>query len=152
VGGDAGSTRARTASTPAPAARIATIQTKTTQSVRTVRSSFARCTPRGHCLSPVPSSGRPTRSFAKSIWQSTRSTRFVGFTRGDLGRPLALSARARQRHSTQYAARIVDREDGTQTVVYSLDSESKHVYRVRRDREWLDADGGAELRRLLAAY
>jgi hypothetical protein len=55
-------------------------------------------------------------------------------------------------HSTQYAARIVDHEDGTRTVVYTLDSESKHVYRVRRDREWLAADEGAELRRLLAAY
>ena len=54
-------------------------------------------------------------------------------------------------YSTEFAARIADFQDGQQCVVYTLDSESKHVYRLRNDRDWLDAAEGQELCDLLAA-
>jgi hypothetical protein len=37
-------------------------------------------------------------------------------------------------------------------MAYTLESESKHVYRLREDRDWLDAPEGEELGALLAAY
>ncbi len=54
--------------------------------------------------------------------------------------------------STEYAARIADFEDGEQVVVYTIASESKHAYRLRRTRDWLDECEGIELRDLLSAY
>jgi hypothetical protein len=55
-------------------------------------------------------------------------------------------------YSTEYAARITDYEGGEQMVMYTLAAESKIAYRLRRDREWLDADEGIELGNLLATY
>ncbi len=54
--------------------------------------------------------------------------------------------------STQYAARIVDHEDGQQQVIYTLGAESKTAYRVRTTRDWLDPSEAEELRALLSAY
>lgn len=48
--------------------------------------------------------------------------------------------------------RIWDYEDGEHTVIYSLHAESKHVYRMREGREWLDATEGHQLADLLASY
>jgi hypothetical protein len=55
-------------------------------------------------------------------------------------------------YSTEYAARVTDYEDGKRTIVYTLGSDSKHTYRLRRDREWLDLEEGRELATLLDAY
>jgi len=54
--------------------------------------------------------------------------------------------------STQYAARVIEHADGERVISYALAAESKHVYRLRRDRDWLTAEEGARLRDLLAAY
>lgn len=55
-------------------------------------------------------------------------------------------------YSTEYAARVADYADGARTIVYTPGSESKHAYRLRRDREWLDPSEGAQLASLLAAF
>jgi hypothetical protein len=55
-------------------------------------------------------------------------------------------------YSTEFAARITDFEDGEQTVMYALTGESRHVYRLRTSREWLDAEDARQLAALLKAY
>ncbi len=51
----------------------------------------------------------------------------------------------------QYAARLLDYEDGQRCVVY-VHREDKSIWRLHRGREWLDAPEGRELAALLAAY
>lgn len=41
-------------------------------------------------------------------------------------------------YSTAFAARITNYADGEQTVMYTLPAESKHVYRLRDGRDWLE--------------
>jgi hypothetical protein len=110
------------------------------------------CTPRGHFFAPI-------RQFSQSM-------AFVRDISVDSWRePIPLRPRRRHRcalmlsrlvrdnsQSTQFAARIANFADGEQTVVYTLASETKHAYRLRRDRDWLDRDEGTELRELLRAY
>jgi hypothetical protein len=55
-------------------------------------------------------------------------------------------------HSLQYAARIVDYEGGEQMVIYTPGTEGKAIYRLRRDRDWLDAQEAYDLRDLLSAF
>jgi hypothetical protein len=55
-------------------------------------------------------------------------------------------------YSTEYAARLLDYEDGQRCIVYVLHREDKAIWRLHRDREWLDAAEGRELAALLAAY
>ena len=71
---------------------------------------------------------------------------------GSLRDVLGLSRLIRDNnHSTEFAARITDYEDGEQRVMPSL-VPANHVYRLRRDRDWLEEDEAGELRDLLAAY
>lgn len=72
---------------------------------------------------------------------------------GVLFRTLTLSRLVRDNgYSLNYAARLVDYEDGEQMVVYLAPSEGKAAYRLRTTRDWLDAQDGAELRALLSTF
>jgi hypothetical protein len=53
-------------------------------------------------------------------------------------------------HSMEYAARIVDHEDGVQQVIPVYAPGFVATYRLRRDRDWLTAAEFDELRQLLA--
>jgi len=52
----------------------------------------------------------------------------------------------------EYAARIVDHEDGLQQVIPVYTPGFVATYRLRRDRDWLTAAEAEELRQLLADY
>jgi hypothetical protein len=72
---------------------------------------------------------------------------------GLLFRALTLSRLVRDNgYSLNYAARLVDYEDGEQMVVYLAASEGKAAYRLRTTRDWLDAQDGEELRALLGVF
>jgi hypothetical protein len=111
------------------------------------------CNPRGHYFAPVRQYGQRMafiRDFSVDEW---RDAPFRWDPDDVIWDALSLSRLVRDNgQSTEYAARIADFEDGEQTVVYTLPSESKHAYRLRRDRDWLDPDEGRELGRLLDAY
>ena len=53
-------------------------------------------------------------------------------------------------YSLEYAARIVDYEDGEKQVIPVRTSISTMTYRLRNDRDWMTADQGEELRQLIA--
>jgi hypothetical protein len=55
-------------------------------------------------------------------------------------------------YSTEYAARIIDYDDGEQVVVPALTVESAHAYRLRRNRDWLDDEDAKAVRALLACW
>jgi hypothetical protein len=110
------------------------------------------CTPRGHYFVPVRQFGQ-RYSFVKEVpLEELEDRRFAWDTDGTLDDALTLSRLVRDNgYSTQYAARLLDYEDGQRCVVY-IHREDKAIYRLRRDREWLDAPEGRELAALLAAY
>lgn len=111
------------------------------------------CSPRGHNFVPIRQFGQRF-SFIRDLdpqeWESHPSA----FDREKvLSDALAYSRLIRDNaFSMQYAARIVDFADGERVIVYSGALESRHVYRVRQDRDWLDYDEAGELRDLLAKY
>jgi hypothetical protein len=111
------------------------------------------CTPRGHYFSPIRAVGQRC-SLIRDLDLAEYEEHPLWWDRdGVIYDALSLSRLVRDNgYSTEFAARITDYEDGLQTVLYTLAAESKHVYRLRRDREWLDPSEGAELRDLLAAY
>lgn len=111
------------------------------------------CTPRGHFFYPIKQFGQ-RYSFVREVPLDDYAAHPYQWDRGDaLWDALSLSRLVRDNaYSTQYAARIVDYDDGEQMVVYTLAAESKHVYRLRRNREWLDRAEGAELAALLDHY
>jgi hypothetical protein len=55
-------------------------------------------------------------------------------------------------HSLEFAARIVDHEDGMQQVIPVHAPGSVATYRLRRDRDWLTANEAVELRQLFADH
>ncbi|HEY2333653.1 MAG TPA: hypothetical protein VGH58_01425 [Solirubrobacterales bacterium] len=111
------------------------------------------CTPRGHYFVPVRQFGQ-RYSFVKEVALDELEQRhFAWDTDGTLDDALTLSRLVRDHgYSTQYAARLIDYDDGQRCIVYVLHREDKSIYRLRRDREWLDAAEGRELAGLLAAY
>jgi hypothetical protein len=111
------------------------------------------CTPRGHYFVPVRQFGQ-RYSFIKEVALDELEHRhFAWDTDGTLDDALTLSRLVRDNaYSTQYAARLLDYEDGQHCIAYVLHREDKSIYRLRRDREWLDAAEGRELAGLLAAY
>lgn len=54
--------------------------------------------------------------------------------------------------SMQWAARIIEYEDGQKSAIYTPGHEGKGTYRLRRDREWLDGPEAEVLARLFAAF
>jgi hypothetical protein len=111
------------------------------------------CTPRGHYFVPVRQFGQ-RYSFVKEVPLNELDERHYAWdTDGTLDDALTLSRLVRDNgYSTEYAARLLDYEDGQRCVVYVLHREDKAIWRLRRDREWLDAAEGRELAALLAAY
>jgi len=111
------------------------------------------CTPRGHYFVPVRQFGQ-RYSFVKEVSLDELEQRhFAWDTDGTLNEALTLSRLVRDNgYSTEYAARLMDYEDGQRCVVYVPYREDKAIYRLHRDREWLDAAEGRELAALLAAY
>lgn len=111
------------------------------------------CTPRGHYFVPVRQFGQ-RYSFVKEVSLDELEERhFAWDTDGTLDDAITLSRLVRDNgYSTEYAARLLDYEDGQRCVVYVLHREDKAIWRLRRDREWLDAAEGRELAALLAAY
>ena len=110
------------------------------------------CTPRGHYFLPVRQFGQ-RYSFVKEVaLDELARHRFGWDTDGALSDALTLSRLVRDNgYSTQYAARLLDYEDGQRCIVY-VHRDDNSIYRLRRDREWLDAPEGRELAALLAAY
>ena len=110
------------------------------------------CTPRGHYFVPVRQFGQ-RYSFVKEVSLDELEERhFAWDTDGTLDDALTLSRLVRDNgYSTEYAARLFDYEDGRRCVVY-VHREDKAIWRLHRDREWLDAAEGHELAALLAAY
>jgi hypothetical protein len=111
------------------------------------------CSPRGHFFAPFRQFSQ-SMAFVRDIdLDAWREHSFHWDRDGVIGDALMLSRLVRDNgQSMQFAARIADYADGEQSVVYTLGSDSKHAYRLRRDRDWLDPDEGIELRNLLAAY
>jgi len=110
------------------------------------------CTPRGHYFLPVRQFGQ-RYSFVKEVSLDELDERHYAWdTDGTLDDALTLSRLIRDNgYSTEYAARLIDYEDGQRCIVY-VHREDKSIYRLRRDREWLDAPEGRELAALLAGY
>ena len=112
------------------------------------------CSPRGHYFAPIRQFGQ-RYSFVLDIDPAEYEEHPFQWDRdGALYEAFTLSRLVRDHaYSLEYAARIVDFEDGTQTVVYTTAAPGrKAAYRLRRVREWLDPAEGAELRDLVAAY
>lgn len=111
------------------------------------------CTPRGHNFSPIRQFGQRYSFVRRADVGEWARDPYHWDPEGTLWDALALSRLVRDNgHSAQYAARIVDYEDGKQIVVYAALAEGTHVYRLREGRDWLDADEGRELSTLLATY
>jgi hypothetical protein len=110
------------------------------------------CTPRGHYFVPVRQFGQ-RYSFVKEVpLEKLEERHYAWDTDGTLDDALTLSRLVRDNgYSTQYAARLLDYEDGRCCVAY-VHREDKSIWRLHRDREWLDAPEGRELAALLAAY
>jgi hypothetical protein len=72
---------------------------------------------------------------------------------GMISQAVALSRLMRDNtYSTEYAARVVEHEDGELQVIPHDDVESRYAYRLGDERNWLDAEDGTQLRALLAAW
>ena len=111
------------------------------------------CTPRGHHFAPIRQFGQ-RYSFIREVPDDEYHRDRLRWDPTDaVWDALTLSRLIRDNaYSTRYAARIVDYTDGHQMVVYATLDESRHVYRLGRERDWLDDTEGKELARLLAAY
>jgi len=110
------------------------------------------CTPRGHYFVPVRQFGQ-RYSFVRQVpLNELEEHHYAWDTDGTLDDALTLSRLVRDNgYSTQYAARLLDYEDGQRCVVYTH-RDDKSIWRLHRNREWLDAAEGRELAALLAAY
>lgn len=111
------------------------------------------CTPRGHYFVPVRQFGQRYSIVREVSARESADRLFRWDPDGVISDALMLSRLIRDNgHSLQYAARIADYEGGEQMVMYSPGEAGKAVYRLRQDRDWLDADEGRELQDLLAAF
>ncbi len=95
------------------------------------------CTPRGHYFAPVRQFGQ-RYSFVKEVsLEEWEERHFTWDTDRTLDDALTLSRLVRDNgYSTEYAARLIDYEDGQRCVVYVPYREDKVIYRFRRGREW----------------
>ena len=84
-------------------------------------------------------------------------TAVAGYSRwdpdGTIMAAIALSRLVRDNAaSTEYAARVTEFEGGEMSVFPYDGVESRHVYRLSDDREWLDADEAQQLAALLSRF
>ena len=114
------------------------------------------CTSRGHFFVPLRQFGvcyALSLDLDPAVYQGPRSYGFdsdgVVITAMQLSRLVRDNA-----YSPEFAARVVDHEDGEQQIV----PQGQHYqdflpsYRLRNDRDWLNAADATELRALLDAY
>lgn len=111
------------------------------------------CDPRGHHVTPIRPHGQRYTFVCERPLEDLEHRQFAFDPDGVLGDTLQLSRLVRDHgFSLQYAARILDYEDGESCVVPMPGTEGKAAYRLRRDREWLDAPEARELADLAATY
>lgn len=111
------------------------------------------CQPRGHYFFPVRQFGQ-VYSFVRHMPPTEHEENpYRWDPNGLLQHALMFSRLIRDNgYSTQYAARITDYEDEQQQVVYLPWSQDSIIFRLRRDREYLDGPEAEELAALLGAY
>ena len=109
------------------------------------------CTPRGHYFLPVRQF-RQAYSFVRDVDPAEAEESLTWDRDSVLYDALMLSRLVRDNNvSAQYAARVTTYEGGEQMVMYPV-TPKPFVYRLRRDRDWLDEPEAIELRQLLAAF
>jgi hypothetical protein len=111
---------------------------------------MAAVMPRGHFFFGVPQWGQ-RYAFVRRVPHAEYESKPYGWD-GDhtLSYGLAASRLIRDTpHCSEFAARIVDHEDGEQQVIPLTGFEARLAYRYTRERDWLDAIEAAELRELL---
>ena len=111
------------------------------------------CMPRGHYFIAVRQYGQ-RYSLVRQVNEEALDERPFGWDDDHLlFYALGLSRLVRDNgHSLQFAARIVDYEDGMQQVIPVLTTHHVATFRLRRDRDWLTAPEVNDLRQLLAAF
>jgi hypothetical protein len=116
------------------------------------------CEPRGHFFRAVRQAGVRYAFWRDVTHEAIRASGLVDHSRWDADESLyyavALSRYVRDNAaSTNQVARVVDYERGAQQVQPQRIYESSHTYRLPLvNRDWLDDDDAACLRRLLALY
>lgn len=111
------------------------------------------CSPRGHFFIPIRQYGMRNALVREISLEAYEENNYNWDTERVLHDALALSRLVRDNaSSTEYAARIVDHEDGEQQVIYYQGFESGLAYRLGKERDWLDAEDAVALRDLLSAY
>lgn len=111
------------------------------------------CTQRGHYFHPIRQFGQRYSFERERPLSDAEDHRFGWDPDHVLGDALMLSRLVRDNgFSMQWAARIIEYEDGQKSVIYTPGHEGKGTYRLRRDREWLDGPEAEELARLFAAF
>jgi len=111
------------------------------------------CEPRGHYFFPVRQFGQ-VYSFVRHMPPTEHEENAYRWDPdGLLQHALMLSRLIRDNgYSTQYAARITDYEDEEKQIMYVPWSQDAIIFRLRRDREYLDGPEAEELGVLLGAY
>jgi hypothetical protein len=110
------------------------------------------CTPRGHYFLGTRQFGERytfVRQVDPAVYEGERS---FGWDDGNMiWFAMVLSRLIRDNgHSFEFAARIVDHEDGLQQVIPVNPLATGVTYRLRRDRDWLTTNDAVELRQLFA--
>jgi hypothetical protein len=111
------------------------------------------CLPRGHYFIAVRQYGE-RYSFVRRIdLDELERARFGWDSDHTIFYAIVLSRLIRDNgHSLEFAARIVDFEDGMKQVIPVIAPSYVSTYRLRRDRDWLTASEAAELQQLLADF
>lgn len=111
------------------------------------------CTQRGHYFLGVRQFGA-RYTFVRNVDPAVYEAARFGWDDGNLiFYATVLSRLIRDNgHSLEYAARVVDHEDGAQQVIPVTAPGFVATYRLRRDRDWLTSNEATELRQLLADH
>ena len=109
------------------------------------------CSPRGHYFHPVRQYGQ-RYTFVADVGRDEWEAHLYRWDADGLLTDVLAMSRLILDHgySTEFAARIIEREDGEQTVMPLWTGRA--VYRLRHTRDWMTIGEVRELRELLAAY
>jgi len=114
---------------------------------------FSACSPRGHYFVPVRQFGQRFAFVREYDPTAVEDQLSAWDPEGVIYDALAYSRLIRDHaFSREWTGRIVDYADGEQMVIYTPGHELKLGYRLRDDRDWLDAEEAGELESLLASY
>jgi hypothetical protein len=111
------------------------------------------CMPRGHYFIAVRQYGQ-RYCFVRSVESgSLDDSRYGWDVDHTLFYAVVLSRLVRDNgHSLEFAARIVDYDDGMQQVIPVIAPAHVATFRLRKDRDWLTAEEAAELAHLLSQF